>query len=145
MPLIEEQYVKTGKVYYIYRDLPLTSIHPGALQAAHVANCAADQDAFWPMHNRLFGGQAARDWGAGGDRDLQIFTGYAQELSLDVAALAQCVANSRHAGQIEVDVREAVGRGINSTPAFLVNGQPVFGARPFASWKQLFDQLLSQP
>jgi protein-disulfide isomerase len=145
MPQIEEQYIKTGKVYYIYRDLPLLSIHPGALQAAHVANCAADQGAFWPMHSRLFGGQASREWGAGGAADLATMLGYAGDLAIDRDALAQCVENSRHAAQIEADVRDAVGRGINSTPAFLVNGQPVFGARPFDSWKQLFDQLLTQP
>lgn len=135
----------TGKVYYIYRDLPLVQIHPGALQAAHAANCAADQGKFWPMNERLFAGQASREWGSGGQQDAQVFATYAQELGLDSVALQACIEDNRHAAQIEADLREAAGRGLNSTPSFVVNGQVVLGARPFASWKQLFDTILEKP
>jgi protein-disulfide isomerase len=143
--LIEEQYIKTGKVYFIYRDLPLTQIHPGALLAAHAANCAAEQGAFWPMHDRIVAGYMAREWSNSTQRDLQIFAGYASELGLNSDVLQSCVIESRHAAQIEADVRSAVERGINSTPAFLVNGRPVLGALPFERWQQLFDTLLTQP
>jgi protein-disulfide isomerase len=143
-PQIEEQYIKTGKVYVIFRDLPLTSIHPGALLAAHAANCAAEQGHFAEMQSRLFNGQATREWGTGSSSDLQTFVRYAEELNLDSVGLQRCVETSRHAAQIEADVRSATDKGINSTPAFLVNGQLLLGARPFDSWKQLLDTLLSR-
>jgi len=143
-PQIEEQYIKTGKVYVIFRDLPLTSIHPGALQAAHAANCAAEQGHFWEMHNRLFNGQATREWGTGDASDLTTFVRYADELKLDSAGLQRCIETGRHATQIQADVRAATDKGINSTPAFLVNGQLLLGARPFENWKQIFDNLLSR-
>lgn len=145
MPQIVEQYVSTGKVYFVFRDLPLTSIHPGALQAAHAANCAADQGRFWEMHARLFAGQSAREWAAGGERDLDVFLEYGTALGVDSTALRSCIAERRHAARIEEDVRSAVGRGLTSTPAYVVNGRPLLGARPFESWKQVFDSLLANP
>ena len=62
---IQAAYIDTGKVYFQYRDFPLVDIHPGALLAAHAANCAAEQGAFWPMHDQLFQGAAAQAWGSG--------------------------------------------------------------------------------
>jgi protein-disulfide isomerase len=141
-PQIDREYVKTGKVYFIYRDLPLTSIHPGALLAANVANCAAEQGRFWEMHDRLFEGQARREWFAGDAADYQTFLGYASELGLDADAIKGCVDSRRGQPLIEADVRDASGRGFNSTPSFLVNGRVIRGAPPYETWKQLFDSLL---
>jgi protein-disulfide isomerase len=131
-------------VYYIFRDLPLVQIHPGAVQAAHAANCAAEQGAFWNMNDRLYLGQDNREWGSGGPEDTEVFIGYAQMLGMDTTALRTCMAEQRYAGQIEADLREAAGRGLNSTPSFVVNGQVYLGARPFSNWQQLFDSLLKQ-
>jgi protein-disulfide isomerase len=142
--LIISEYVDTGKVYYIYRDLPLAQIHPGAIQAAHAANCAAEQGAFWQMNDRLYLGQFQREWGSGGPNDAEVFVAYGQALGIDPAALRSCMAEQRYAGQIETDLREAAGRGLNSTPSFVVNGQVFLGARPYSSWKQLFDSILQQ-
>ncbi len=142
-PLIERQYVHTGKVRLVYRDLPLSNIHPGALLAAHAARCAADQGAFWPMHARLFAGQEAGEWGSGGSADLTTFVRYADELRLDRAALRACIESGQHAGQIDADMQAARDYGINSTPVFLVNGAPVIGAQSFAVWKRRLDEMLS--
>ncbi len=143
-PQIEETYIKTGKVYYVYRDLPLISAHPGALLAAHAANCAGDQGAFWPMHDRLFMGQATREWGSGDARDFETFLGYAEELSLDSTILRSCVETNRHAARIEADLRDAFGRGLNSTPSFLINGRALIGAHAYATWARIFDDLLTK-
>ncbi|GAB4110070.1 MAG: hypothetical protein Fur005_03300 [Roseiflexaceae bacterium] len=97
------------------------------------------------MHDRIVVGYMAREWSSSTQRDLQTFAGYAAELGLNRDVLQSCVVESRHAAQIEADVRSAIERGINSTPAFLVNGRPVLGALPFERWQQLFDSLLTQP
>jgi protein-disulfide isomerase len=142
-PLIDEHYIKTGKVYFIFQDLPLTTIHPGALMAAHAANCAAEQGRFWEMHDRLYAGLAANEWGSGTKSDLQTFGDYAESIGLSGDALQTCVASSRHARQIESDVRAASGRGLDSTPTFLINGRIMVGAPSFERWQEIFDTILA--
>lgn len=130
-------------MYYIYRDFPLMQIHPGALLAAHAANCAGAQGSFWPMHTRLFEGQDAGEWRQGGERDIRTFMGYAAELKLDGAAFEQCVKENRFAPLIESNFNEALQQGIRSTPSFMINGEPFIGAQPFSAWQQKLDSLLA--
>ena len=141
-PQIIAEYVDRGQVAFVFRDLPLTSIHPGALQAAHAARCAAAQGGFWPMHQRLFEGAERREWGGGGDADLAVFADYADALKLDGAALRQCVADQRYAGAIAADIAEATASGFNSTPTFLIGGQKLLGAQPFGVWRQAIEAQL---
>src|SRR2546423_11616381 len=61
MPLLEQEYITTGKVRLVYINLPLTSVHPNAQAAARFAVCAGRQDRFWTMHDLLFRHQD--EWG----------------------------------------------------------------------------------
>jgi protein-disulfide isomerase len=126
----------------VFRDFPLTDIHPGAVLAAHVANCSAEQGTFWQMHTRIFEGQLAREWGGGGLADLETFQSYAADLGMDSGALRACVESNRYAGQIEDDVRSALDLGIRSTPSFVINGRPLIGAQPFEAFQRAFDRIL---
>ncbi|NWG21573.1 MAG: DsbA family protein [Chloroflexi bacterium] len=143
-PQIVQNYVQSGKVRFIHRDFPLLDIHPGALLAAHVANCAGDQGAFWPMHGRLFDGLTRGEWQSGAPDDFRTFLGYAAELQLDAAEIQRCVESNRHAARIEADMRDGIQAGVRSTPSFVVNGQLLVGAQPYAVWEQLLERLLSQ-
>jgi protein-disulfide isomerase len=142
-PLIDEHYIKTGKVYFIFQDLPLTTIHPGALMAAHAADCAAEKGRFWEMHDRLYAGLAANEWGTGAPGELQTFGGYAESIGLSSDAVQTCISSSRHARQIASDVRSASSKGINSTPTFLINGKIMVGAPAFERWQEIFDTILA--
>lgn len=62
---IEQDYVSTGKVNFVYRDFPVQSTHPNAIPAALASECADDQGKFWDMYDKIFENQ--RDW-----QDLQI-------------------------------------------------------------------------
>ena len=53
-PAIEREYIATGKIRWIFVNLPLTSLHPNAVPAAQFAACAARQGKFWPAHDLLF-------------------------------------------------------------------------------------------
>ena len=112
--------------------------------AAHVANCAGDQNAYWPMHDQLFGGTSAHSWGSGDANDFSTFLGYADGLKLDTQQLDQCVRANKYADQIEADFREAAALGVRSTPSFVVNGQLLVGAQPFEIWQELLDKLLAE-
>jgi protein-disulfide isomerase len=114
------------------------------LLAAHVANCAADQGGFWPMHDRLFEGAAAASWGRGDVEDYKTFLGYAKELRLDVDSFKQCLDSNQYAPLITADYREGSERGVRSTPTFVINGQIFVGARPYAEWQRYFDNLLAR-
>ncbi|MDW8147411.1 MAG: DsbA family protein [Roseiflexaceae bacterium] len=142
-PLIDERYVRTGKVRLVYRDFPLMSIHPGALLAAHIANCAGEQGAFWQMHKRIFAGMERREWSSGDADDFRTFLKYAEELNLDAARIQQCVESNRYGPRIQSDIREAQQAGIRSTPSFLINGQLLVGAQPFEVWERLFEAMLN--
>ncbi|MFQ3632412.1 thioredoxin domain-containing protein [Roseiflexus sp.] len=142
-PLIEERYVSAGKVRFVYRDFPLMSIHPGALLAAHVANCAGEQGAFWQMHNRIFAGMERREWGSGNADDFRTFLRYADELNIDAAQVQQCVESNRYSARIQSDILEGQQAGVRSTPSFLINGQLLVGAQPFEVWERILETILN--
>lgn len=114
---LREELVASGAVRYVFFDLPLPSVHPHAVVAAEAARCAGRQEAYWPMHDRLF--ERQREW-ASAETPLPHFRRYAEELGLDPEALAQCVES----GATEEAVREsrafASRIGVRSTPTVLV-------------------------
>jgi protein-disulfide isomerase len=123
-----------GKIKVVYRNLPLTSIHPDAQAAAEAAMCAGDQDAYWPYHNKLFSSDSL---------DQQTFIRYAQELSLNVDAFTTCITEQKFKEEIQKDSDFAVNLGIRSTPTFFINGLAVVGAQPLEVFKQVIDKELA--
>jgi protein-disulfide isomerase len=125
--------VDTGQVRYVFKDFPLTSIHPQAMSAAEAARCAGDQEAYLPMHDLLFSKQ--QEWSGRNDAD-QIFTGYAGELGLDTATFTECLSSNQHEAAIMADLNEGSGFGVTGTPAFFINGLLVSGAQPYDVFAQ---------
>lgn len=144
MPEVVKNYVDTGNVYFEFRDFPLSQIHGSAVLAAHAANCAAEQGQFFPMHDRLFAGQAASEWGNDLSSDFSTFLGYARELKLDDTALQRCVQSQQFRAQIESDFRAGRKAGIESTPSFVVNGELLVGAQPYDVWRKTLDAAIAK-
>jgi protein-disulfide isomerase len=122
-PEIVQEYVETGKLRYVFMDLPLESIHRQAFRAAEAAHCAGEQGRYWQMHERLFESQ----------RRLEPWGPHAQAAGLDVVRFEECLAAGRHAAGVRRDMEEARKAGINSTPAFLLGRTPPAGDRLRAS------------
>jgi protein-disulfide isomerase len=59
LPALKAEYIDTGKVRYVFRDLPLDRLHPLARKAAEAAHCAGNQGHYWGMHDLLFQHQTA--------------------------------------------------------------------------------------
>ncbi len=139
-PLIQEQYIDTGQVRYVFKDFPLTRIHPQAVAAANAARCAGEQGAYLEFHNKLFENQDA--W-ANGQAET-IFIGYAAELGLDKAAFGQCVQENRYEEAIMADLNEGIDVGVSGTPAFFINGRFLSGAQPFEAFSAYIEAELGQ-
>jgi protein-disulfide isomerase len=138
---IKENYVDSGQVYYIFKDFPLTGIHPQAVKAAEAARCAAEQDAFLAMHDRLFVDQAA--WSEDANA-AATFKQFAQDQGLDGAAFAECLDSGRQEAAVMAELQEGADMGINGTPAFLINGHSMSGAQPYAIFEQAIEQFLTE-
>jgi protein-disulfide isomerase len=123
-----------GQIRFVYRNLPLTSIHPEAFPSAVAAACANEQDAFWPYHDKLFSSD---------ELSQDLYVQYATELELDVAAFQECLASDRHNDAINADSEFATNLGINSTPTFFINGLAVVGAQPLNMFQQVIDKELA--
>ncbi|HEX7240603.1 MAG TPA: DsbA family protein [Longimicrobiaceae bacterium] len=136
----DSAYVKTGKARLVFINYPVPN-HPQAWAASEAAMCAGAQDAFWPMHDRLFATQA--EWSGGGNPG-ERFLRLATELKLDVAAFRRCVDEDQVAPLIMGDAMQAAGAGLQGTPTFILNNQHVItGAQPFSEFSKAMDALLS--
>lgn len=125
-----------GKIRFVYRDMPLSAIHPDAQSAAEAADCAGEQGAYWQYHDSLFG----RQYGLGE----QAYTQYATDLGLDMNAFNTCVADHRYQGEVQNDASVGVSLGVTGTPTFFVNGLKVVGAQPYEVFKQIIDNELAE-
>jgi Na+/H+ antiporter NhaA len=114
-----------GDVAYVWRHLPLNDVHPSAQLAAEAAEAAAEQGAFWEMHDLLLEHQDAL-----GYRDL---VGYARELGLDVERFEEDLRTRTGAGRIAQDVDSADLSGVSGTPTFFVNELRHYGAYDIAT------------
>ncbi len=129
LPNIVSEFVETGRVYYILKDLPLDQLHPDARAAAEAARCAGDQGDYWAMHDQIFANQSL--WAGQGEKAAQLFVDYAVALGLDESAMTACLESNRFEADVEANVAEARSLGISGTPMFFVDGYPLNGARPF--------------
>ncbi len=123
-----------GKIRIVYRDFPLTSIHPNAMPAAEAAQCANEQGQFWPYHDKLFGGENLGD---------QVYQQYAQDLGLDMTKFNECLTSHKYASAIQTDMDFATNLGVNSTPTFFVNGLAIIGAQPLSTFTSVIDKELA--
>jgi protein-disulfide isomerase len=140
---LKKEYIDTGKVRLVIKDLPL-SMHPNARPAAVAAHCANDQERFWAMHDSMFKNS----------RKLQTehLAQYAQDIGLDTERFQECIGSDRHNSMIQADISEASRQGISGTPTFIVGrttddvveGVKLRGAQSVETFRSHIDELLKQ-
>lgn len=123
-----------GQIRFVYRNLPLTQIHPDAMGAAVASLCANDQDAYWEYHDLLFSGELLGE---------AVYTQYATDLGLDMEEFSTCLASGEHEAFIQQDMDYSLDLGVQSTPTFFINGLALVGAQPLSSFQQLIDKELA--
>jgi protein-disulfide isomerase len=102
------------RLLFVFRNFPLTRIHPHAQAAAEAAEAAASQGRYWEMHDLLFDNQRHLE-----DEDLRR---YAQQLGLDPERFERELAQHAHAHRVREDLRGGLKSGVRGTPTFFVNG-----------------------
>lgn len=140
-PQLKAQYIDTGKVRFVYRDFPITQLHPQAQRAAEAANCAGEQGKFWEYHNKLFSTQKA--WQKGSD-SADLFKEYAVNLDLDRVAFEMCLASGKFKTEIEEDFGDGKKYGVKGTPAFFIDGRMIEGYVPFGEYVKVVEEEIRQ-
>lgn len=109
-------------VTFIFRNFPLTTIHPNARAAAAVAEAAGLQGKYWEMHDLIYKGQ--QDWSnADASKRVDLFQQYAEQLKLDINKFKTDLASSEVNKKIRYD--QAIGKKaeVSETPTFFLNGE----------------------
>jgi protein-disulfide isomerase len=134
--LVQLQQAFGDRLRVVWKDFPLTQIHPEAFKAAEAAHCAGDQGKFWEYHDRLFANQQALR-----PPDLQR---YAADTGLDVKRFAECLAMSTHAERVRNGVALGTKLGVDSTPTLFINGRALAGAYPLETLKEIVEEELER-
>lgn len=111
-PLLVENYVKTGKLRYVVRELSPKDTDSIGFKAAEAALCAGDQDRYWDMRSVLFENQDTLS--------VEGFVTLAFNLGLEPIPFETCLAEHRHRERILSDRRRGIAAGINAVPAFFL-------------------------
>ena len=108
-PQVENGFIKTGKVKYVFFDFPLNST---SWEVAEAANCAGDQGKFWQMHDRLFANQRALS-----PTDL---VDHAEAIGLDMPRFRECIERHKCAARIAFERSQGYQLGVNGVPTFFL-------------------------
>lgn len=137
LPQIEEEYIKTGKIKFVYRHFPIAS-HSYAQKAAEAAECAADiagESAFWQLHDKMFENNAFLS--------ITNIKKFAREIGLN-ESFDLCLDSGAMRNRVLEDFQEGQQLGVRGTPAFFVNGELISGAQPFSVFKVVIDRKLAE-
>jgi protein-disulfide isomerase len=136
-PIVQElQRVFTSSLRLVFRNLPLSNVHPHAEGAAEAAEAVALQGRFWPMHDLLF--QHQRDLRA------ESLLRYAEQAGADANQVAEVLARGGTRDRVENDLEGALRSGANGTPTFFVNGYRYDESWDFDTFRQFIQAELDR-
>lgn len=124
------------KVRIVWKDFPLTQIHPQAFKAGEAGQCAAEQGKFWEFHDRVFENQQAMQ--------VDDLKRYAASVGVDAVRFNACLDTSSRAEVVRDGVAQGTRLGINSTPTVFINGRRVSGAQPYEVFAAIIDEELAR-
>lgn len=138
-PKVRKDYVETGKVKYIFKNM--AAIGKESVDAAAAALCAGDQGKYWEYHDNLFLNQYSENKGEFSSGNLEKI---ASDLSLNRDLFDSCFDTRKYEAKVRSETEEGKRLGVTGTPTFFINGQQVFGDQPYAVFKTVIDDKLSE-
>lgn len=146
MTRIMDEYGVGGRVAWVYRQFPLTQLHPNADRISQAALCVGElggNDAFWKYTDKIFAERNLNE-----PTDVSQLPGYAEEVGVTKDSLLACLESGKHAETIVNSLKDGAQAGIQGTPqSYVIVGNqmaPINGAQPYAVVKQVIDNLLGQ-
>lgn len=147
MPEIMSKYLRSGRIRYVFKDLPIDQLHPEAIRAHEAARCAGEQGKFWEMHGKMFS--------PAGSHTMPELEKRAAEAGLTLDAFRECMASGRFTDAVRASVARASELGANGTPSFFIGlrdpqtnrvrlTQAISGAHPFSEFEKAIDAALAQ-
>lgn len=137
VPTIKEIKARYGdRVRVVWKDFPLTQIHPQAFDAARAGNCAQEQGKFWEFHDQLFANQAALQ--------VDALKRYAAAVGMDAARFNQCVDSGKYEARVQAALDAGGKLGVGSTPTTFINGRAISGAQPLEAFVSVIDEELAR-
>jgi len=133
MDRIRGRYAK--QVRFVFRQFPLTHIHPFAWSAAQASECAAEQGEFWEAVDEIYSRQT--------DLSKEGLHRDAVEIGLDQTRFKLCMNNETVAARVRQDVEDGKALGVNATPTFFIGHQAVVGAPDAEEFSRMINQELA--
>lgn len=137
-PILQKEYIATGKVRWIFINYPLVSIHPNAVPAAELAMCAGRAGKFWEAHDLVF--RTQKVWAPLKDPG-PFLASLLDTLKLKRPAVLQCLEKGESRAEIQSDVEGSIRAGAQSTPTFYIEGGLMAGAQPVELFRQVLDSI----
>jgi rhodanese-related sulfurtransferase len=130
---IRAQYA--DRIRFVFRQFPLSKIHPQAEKAAEASECAREQGKFWEAVEKLYAEQA--------DLSVDALKRYAGELGLDQNRFNQCLDSGETVSRINRDLADGRALGVRATPTFFIGQKMIEGPMEFTQFSQLIKQELA--
>lgn len=137
-PLIQRDYIDTGKVRYVVRDFPL-DFHSSSMPAALTANCIlayGSSSDFWKFHKTVFPNQD------------KLNVAYLKQLARDILSydeeIDSCIDSQAYKSEVDKDIQDVSAAGVQGTPTFFINGQRIDGAQPYIVFKEALDAAITK-
>jgi len=139
LPNIIKDYVETGKVRFVWKDLAFHG--DPAILAASAARCAMEQGKFWEYHSSLFKQQASTATDAFSKENLKKL---AVNLKLNTSDFNTCLDSGKYTQKIQDALAYGKSVGVDGTPATFVNGTLIPGAAPYSQFKTAIEAELKK-
>jgi len=136
LPRLEAEYVKPGKIRFVYRHLAI--LGEQSVSAGQAAECAREQGKFLEYHDRLFASQGPFAFTMGNLKH------YAKELGLDTATFNYCLDSGKYSQKVDAETGVGKMLGLRGTPSFFINGRPLIGAQPYEAFQLLIEDELEK-
>ncbi len=135
---LTQQY--NDKLLFVFREYPLTTIHPNADLAALAAEAAGQQGKFWPMYDALYSNQS--QWSESTQAQ-NFINGYARQLGLDMQKFSAALADPATEAKIQADIASGDRAGVDATPSFYLNGKKLTNLQTYDDLKTDLQQALA--
>lgn len=124
-----------SRIRFVFRQFPLSSVHPQAEKAAEASECAAAQGKFWEADKLFYQKQ--------GDLSIAALKDDARDLGLDTNQFNECLASGQMAPRVKQDIDDGKALGVTGTPTFFVGHQEIYGPPNYAQLSAMLDAQLA--